>query len=119
MVIIDIPLHLAVEFPGLRRNGSSSQIINQAQDFLEQASRHGNFGQLDPYIAAMASDLGSDLYQLLPQYGRRPVLHFLRQGEILLMAIPGLNHRTGTTTAFIREADIRVRFALSAHQISN
>ena len=31
----------------------------------------------------------------------------------------GLNHCTGTTTAFIRKADIRVRFALSAHQISN
>ncbi|MCH7957774.1 MAG: hypothetical protein IIB63_09500 [Proteobacteria bacterium] len=31
----------------------------------------------------------------------------------------GLNHRTGTTTACIRKADIRVRFARSAHQISN
>ncbi len=36
-----------------------------------------------------------------------------------LMAICGLNHRTGTTTAFIRNADIRVRLALSAHQISH
>ena len=35
------------------------------------------------------------------------------------MAIPGLNHRTGTTTAFIRKADIQARFALSAHRISN
>ncbi len=35
------------------------------------------------------------------------------------VAIPGLNHCTGTTTVFIRKADIRVRFALSAHQISN
>ena len=35
------------------------------------------------------------------------------------MAISGLNHRTGTTTAFIRKADIRVRFTLSAHRISN
>ncbi len=31
--------HLAVDCPGLRRSGSRSQIINQAQDFLEQASR--------------------------------------------------------------------------------
>jgi hypothetical protein len=39
--------------------------------------------------------------------------------ECPIMAISRLNHRTGTTTAFIRKADIRVRFALSAHQISN
>ena len=32
---------------------------------------------------------------------------------------PDSNHRTGTTTAFILKADIRARFALSAHQISN
>jgi hypothetical protein len=31
----------------------------------------------------------------------------------------GFSHRTGMTTAFIGKADIRVRFALSAHQISN
>ncbi len=31
-----------------------------------------------------------------------------------LMASPGLNHRTGTMTAFGRYADIRVRFVLSA-----
>ncbi len=36
-----------------------------------------------------------------------------------LLAMSGLSHRTGTTTAFICKADIRVRFALSAHQISN
>ena len=51
---------------GLRRNGSSSQVINQGQDFLEQASRHSNLGQLESDIAAMANDLGSDLHQLLP-----------------------------------------------------
>ncbi len=31
--------HLAVDVPGLRRSGSSPQIINQAQDVGEQASR--------------------------------------------------------------------------------
>jgi hypothetical protein len=34
--------HLAVNFLSLRRNGSSSQIINQGQDFLEKALLHGN-----------------------------------------------------------------------------
>ena len=38
---------LAVDFLALRRNGSWSQIVNQAQDFPEQASRHGNLGQLE------------------------------------------------------------------------
>ena len=32
---------LAVDSLGLRRSGSSSQIINQAQDFPEQVPRHG------------------------------------------------------------------------------
>ena len=36
-----------------------------------------------------------------------------------LLAQPGLKCLTGTTTAFIRLADTRVRFALSARQISN
>jgi len=37
---------LSVDFLGLRRNGTSLQIINQAQEILEQASRHGNLDQL-------------------------------------------------------------------------
>ena len=58
--------HLAVDFLGLRRSGSSSQIINQAQDFLEQAPRHGNLGQLEGDVPAMADNFGPDLHQLFP-----------------------------------------------------
>jgi hypothetical protein len=57
--------HLAVDFLGLRRNGSSSQITNQAQNFLEQFLRHGNLGHLEGDIPAMADDLATDLYELL------------------------------------------------------
>ena len=39
--------HVAVDFLGLRRNGSSSLVINQGQDFLEQAPWHRNLGQLE------------------------------------------------------------------------
>ena len=46
--------HLAVDVPGLRRNGSWSQIINQAQDFPEQFPRHRHLGQLERDVAAMA-----------------------------------------------------------------
>ncbi len=53
--------YLVVDFLGLRRNGSLSQIIDQAQDFLEQAARQRNFGQLVRDIAAMADDLSPDL----------------------------------------------------------
>ena len=53
--------HLAVDIPGLRRNGSSSQIIDQAQDFPEQFLRHGDLGQLERDVPAMADDLGADL----------------------------------------------------------
>ena len=54
----------AVDFPGLRRHGSSSQIIDQAQDFPEQFLRHGDLGQLERDVPAMADDLGADLDQL-------------------------------------------------------
>jgi len=59
---------------GLRRSESWSQIINQSQDFLEQASRHRYLGPLERDIATMADNLGSDLDQLLPQRGQRPTL---------------------------------------------
>ncbi|MCZ6772895.1 MAG: hypothetical protein O7G83_13095 [Proteobacteria bacterium] len=39
--------HRAIDYLGLRRNRSSSQIINQAQDLLEQTSWDGNLGQLE------------------------------------------------------------------------
>ncbi len=64
--------HLAVDFPGLRRSRSWSQIINQAQDFSEQASRHGNLRQLESDIPSVPDDLGTDLHQFLPQRGERP-----------------------------------------------
>ncbi len=35
--------YLAVDFPGLRRRGSWSQIINQVQDFPKQVPGHGDF----------------------------------------------------------------------------
>ena len=37
--------YLAVDFIGLCRNGFSSQIINQGQYLLEEASWRGNLGQ--------------------------------------------------------------------------
>ncbi len=57
---------LAVDSLGLRRGGSSPQIIDQAQDFPEQFLWHGNLGQLERDIAAMADHLRADLDQLLP-----------------------------------------------------
>ncbi len=72
---------LAVDSLGLRRGGSSSQIINQAQDFLEQAPRHRHLGQLERDVPAMADHLSTDLDQLLSQRGQRPVFHFFRQSE--------------------------------------
>ena len=58
--------YLAVDFLGLRRSGSWSQIINQAQDFPELVSRYCHLGQLEVDIATMTDDLGADLDQLLP-----------------------------------------------------
>jgi len=58
--------HPAVDFLGLRRNGSSSSIINQAQNFPEQFPRHRYLGQLERDVPAMADNFGPDLDQLLP-----------------------------------------------------
>ncbi len=65
---------LAVDFLGLRRSESWSQIINQAQYFPEQFPRHRHLSQLERDIPAMTDHLGTDLDQLLPQCGQRPVL---------------------------------------------
>ena len=54
---------LAVDSLGLRRSGSSSQIINQAQDFPEQVPRHRHLSQLERNVAAMSDNLGPDLHQ--------------------------------------------------------
>jgi hypothetical protein len=42
------------------------QIIDQAQDFPKQVPRHGNLGQLERDVPAMADHLRADLDQLLP-----------------------------------------------------
>ena len=52
---------LAVDSLGLRRSGSSSQIINQAQDFPEQVPRHRHLSQLERNVAAMSDNLTSPL----------------------------------------------------------
>ncbi len=57
--------HLAVDSLGLRRSGSSSQFIDPPQDFLKQVPRHGDFGQLERDVPAMADNFGPDLDQLL------------------------------------------------------
>ncbi len=64
--------HLAVDFLGLRRSASWSQIINQAQDFPEQFPRHRDFGQLERDVPPVTDDLGTDLHQLFPQRAQRP-----------------------------------------------
>ena len=71
--------YLAVDFLGLRRNGSSSQLINQAQDFPEQFPRHRHLGQLERDVLPVADHLGVDLHELLAQRRERLVCHLLRQ----------------------------------------
>ena len=73
--------HLAVDFPGLHRSRAWSQFIDPPQNFPEQVPWHRHFGHLERDVATMADDLGSDLDQLLPRHGQRPVFQFLRQGK--------------------------------------
>ncbi len=97
---------MAVDFPGLRQNGSSSQIINQAQDFPEQASRHGNLGQLERDVPAMADHFSTDLDQLLPECRQRPVLDLLEQHRLLLLAKNGSPNYLRDTSGLPPTADI-------------
>ncbi len=71
--------HLAVDFPGLRRSGSWSLIIDQAQDFPEQLPRHRNLRQLESDIATVADDLGANLDELVAERSQRLVFDLLRQ----------------------------------------
>ena len=69
--------HRTVDSVGLRRSGSWSQIIDQAQDFSEQSPRHRHLGHLERDVPAMADHLGADLDQLHAQFGDRPTLGIL------------------------------------------
>ncbi len=62
-----------MDFLGLRRSGSWSQIINQAQDVGEQASRDCDLGKVERHIATVADDLGADLDRLLAQSQQCPL----------------------------------------------
>ncbi len=64
--------HLAVDFLGLRRSESWSQIIDQAQCFSERVPRHRHLGQLERDVPRVTDDLGTDLHQLFPQRAQRP-----------------------------------------------
>jgi hypothetical protein len=66
--------HLAVDFLGLRRSGSWSQIIDQAQYFSEQVPRHHYLGQLERDVPTVPHHLGADLDQLLAE-GRKPTAY--------------------------------------------
>ncbi len=98
--------HLAIDFLGLCRSGSSSQIIDQAQDFPEQFPRHRHLGQLERDSPAMADHRSTNLDQLLAQGGQRPMLHRLRRRRSPLMAMSGSSEDTSCRSACDLEADI-------------
>ncbi len=66
VIFLAIQTHLscrflfAVDSLGLSRSGSSSQFIDPPQDFPKQAPGHGNFGQLERDVPAMAANFGPD-----------------------------------------------------------
>jgi hypothetical protein len=57
----------------LRWSRSWPQSVDQLQDFLEQFLRHRDLGHLEDGVAGVAHDLGTDLDQLLPEAGQRPL----------------------------------------------
>jgi hypothetical protein len=79
--------HLAVDFLGLRRGWSWSQIIDQPQDVSKQGSRHRHLVQLERDMAAVADNFGADLDQLLAHRGRRPTLDTLGPRQLPLVML--------------------------------
>ena len=78
----DTPLlsfSLGRRFPRPTPERSWSQIIDQVQDFPQQFLRHGNLGQLERDVPAMADHLRVDLDQLLSKCWQRPMFHRLRR----------------------------------------
>ena len=65
-------LHLAVDFPGLGRSGSRSQIIDQAQDFPKQVPGRDNLGKPERDVPTVPHHLGADFDRLLAQHGSPP-----------------------------------------------
>ncbi len=105
---------LAVDSLGLRRCGSWSQFIDPPQDFPKQVPGHGDFGQLERDVPAMADHLGTDLDQLLPQRGQGPVLDLFRQYRLLLLARFGPDSRVRYTSVLPTNTDIPVSKSASA-----
>ncbi len=65
------------------------QPVNEAQDLSEQRSWDGDLRELKGDVTSVANHLRTDLDQLLPQCGERPVLDFLRQRQCLLRVMCG------------------------------
>jgi len=74
--------HLAKACPGLRRGRPWPQIIDQPQDLSEQVSRYRHLGQLERDVPPVAHHFRTDLHQLFPQCGQRPVAYGSCQAEI-------------------------------------
>ncbi len=74
--------HLVFYSLDLRRNGSSSQVINQAQNLLEKASWDRNLCQLESDIAAMTNDLGPNLHRTCVDAPRNASFFF---GQVLAL----------------------------------
>ena len=66
--------------PSWRQRGWP-QPIDESEDFPEQVPRHRQFCQVESNIPSVADDLGTNLDQILPQRGQRPVLDLLWQSQ--------------------------------------
>jgi hypothetical protein len=64
---------LAVDLPGLRRSGSSSQFINPPQDFPKQVPGHGDLSQLKRHIPPVADDLCAGLEADIAERSHSPI----------------------------------------------
>ena len=60
---------------------SAAAAARLAQDLGEQCPRHGDLGQLEDEVAAVAHGPGADLDQLLAQGHQRPMLDLPRQSQ--------------------------------------
>lgn len=100
------PLPLAVDFFGLRRSGSPTQLFDLPQDFPKQVPGHGDFCDLDRDVATVTDNLGSNFDLLLPQHDQRPAPVLLVQAGLPLWVTTGPDRPPPSTSVKRPKAEV-------------
>jgi hypothetical protein len=94
--------HLTVDFFGLRRGGSWSQIIDQPQEFSEQVSRHRHLSQLERDIPPVTDHFPTDLDELVLYPGQKPLTLYRLLPDLVCSPVCPVQSKRGGWGRFSR-----------------